>query len=572
MSGKAVSGIMLTLLLIGMLTLASNIQPVRASGTIYIRPDGSVEGSDKIQRDGDLYAFTDNIYDEIVVEIDNIVVDGAGYTLQGTGARDSKGIDLTERRNVTIKNMEIKGFFYGISLFYYCSSNVLSGNYFEGNTYGIYLYKYCSSNVLSGNYFEWNGIGISLFYYCSSNVLSGNTASRNNYGIYLWDSSGILSGNTASGNYWGGIYLEGSSGDLSGNTANNNFYGIALKDSHFADLSGNTVSGNDYGIYLHIAGMNVLSGNNVSSNGIGIYLYVSCSNIISGNTVSGNGYGIRTEYTDNSYLFHNNLINNVVQANIYTHGYDNWDSGYPSGGNYWSDYTGVDEFSGPNQDEPGADGITDKPYTLDAYNQDNYPLMKPYRGAHDIGITGITPSETSVEPGSMLDINVTVLNYGFYTETFSLTAYANTTVISQTEVTLSSRNSATITFTWDTTGVTFGTYIISAYVTPVPNEIDRADNYFKDGVVTVATPEYLAQKLIETIKTWNLPRGTENSFTSKLQEAILLLNKRHDNGAIHKLMDFINGVEALREKGKLEDWQTDYLVSEAQRIIDLIQG
>jgi len=43
MNGKAVSGTMLTLLLTGMLTLTVNIQPAKASETIYIRADGSVE-------------------------------------------------------------------------------------------------------------------------------------------------------------------------------------------------------------------------------------------------------------------------------------------------------------------------------------------------------------------------------------------------------------------------------------------------------------------------------------------------------------------------------------------------
>ena len=42
---RMVSGITLTLLLIGMLTLAFDIQTVRASGTIYIRADGSIEPS-----------------------------------------------------------------------------------------------------------------------------------------------------------------------------------------------------------------------------------------------------------------------------------------------------------------------------------------------------------------------------------------------------------------------------------------------------------------------------------------------------------------------------------------------
>jgi hypothetical protein len=198
--------------------------------------------------------------------------------------------------------------------------------------------------------------------------------------------------------------------------------------------------------------------------------------------------------------------------------------------------------------------------------------MKPYGGAHDIGITGITPSETLVGQGAMLDITITVLNYGLYTETFNLTAYANTTVISQTEVTLSSRNSATITFTWDTAGVTLGTYTLKAQASTVPGETDTTDNYFEDGVVTVVTPEYLTQKLIETIKSWNLPAGTENSLTSKLEETIHLLNMGNDNGAVHKLMDFMNQVEALRDKGKLENWQADYLIAEAQRIIDLING
>ena len=109
MEKKVVSGTILTLMLIGTLTLAFNIQPVRASGTIYIRPDGTVEGTDKIQRDGDIYTFTGYIYDDgIVVEIDNIVIDGAGYTLRGNWPETyPRGIELTERSNVTIKNRRI---------------------------------------------------------------------------------------------------------------------------------------------------------------------------------------------------------------------------------------------------------------------------------------------------------------------------------------------------------------------------------------------------------------------------------------------------------------------------------
>jgi len=43
-----------------------------------------------------------------------------------------------------------------------------------------------------------------------------------------------------------------------------------------------------------------------------------------------------------------------------------WDYGFPSGGNYWSNYTGVDS---------NDDGIGESSHVLDEENRDNYPLM-----------------------------------------------------------------------------------------------------------------------------------------------------------------------------------------------------
>ncbi len=103
--------VILILLLIGMLTSVFNFQPAKASGTVYIRPSGTVEATDKIQRDGDVYTFTDNIYDSIVIEKDNTVIDGAGYTLQGTGTH---GINITWRSNLTAENVGVKAFYHSI--------------------------------------------------------------------------------------------------------------------------------------------------------------------------------------------------------------------------------------------------------------------------------------------------------------------------------------------------------------------------------------------------------------------------------------------------------------------------
>jgi hypothetical protein len=120
---KAVSGIVLILLiLISPLTLALNIHPVRAwsGGTVYIMADGSVYPPDAPISTVDYIAYIltgdiNSYADGIVVERDNIIINGAGYTLQGPGYR--KGIDLSGRTNVTVQNIQINSFYSGVWLY-----------------------------------------------------------------------------------------------------------------------------------------------------------------------------------------------------------------------------------------------------------------------------------------------------------------------------------------------------------------------------------------------------------------------------------------------------------------------
>jgi hypothetical protein len=163
-----------------------------------------------------------------------------------------------------------------------------------------------------------------------------------------------------------------------------------------------------------------------------------------------------------------------------------WDDGYPSGGNYWSDYNGVDLYRGPFQNETGSDGIGDFPYTIGANNQDNYPIMKPYPwAAHDVGITSVATSKNVVGQGYTASINVMMFNYGNDTETFNVTVYANTTFVALQTIALESGASTTLTFAWNTTGFAKGNYTISAYAWPVPGETDIIDNELIDGWVFV---------------------------------------------------------------------------------------
>jgi hypothetical protein len=109
---------------------------------------------------------------------------------------------------------------------------------------------------------------------------------------------------------------------------------------------------------------------------------------------------------------------------------------------------------------------------------------------HDIAVTGITLSETVIHQGYSLNINVTVLNQGIYTETFNVTVYANTAVIdTRTSIVLNSKTSTTITFTWNTAGVALGNHRIKAEASIVPEETDTADNTFIDGTISII-PNY----------------------------------------------------------------------------------
>ena len=338
---KIVSGIMLTLLLIGVFTSAFNFLPVKSTwtGTVYIRADGSIDPPDApiITYDNVTYKLTDNIAssgDGIVIERDNIIIDGAGYTLKGTGAYESKGIILSGRTNVTVQNTQIINFFYGIVLGH-SSNNSIVGNNIANNQDGIRL-SYSSNNNIVGNNIANNVDGIRL-----------DSSSNNNIG-----------GNNIVANYLDGIWLDLSS--------NNNIVGNSITATHVD------------GICLDTSTNNNIVGNNIANNWNGIWLDSSSNNNIFRNNMTANhGHGICLNTSTNNNIFHNNFIDNAAQVYLERSYGNAWDDDYPSGGNYWDNYTDVDNYSGPYQNETGSDGIWDHPYVIDENNIDRYPLSSP---------------------------------------------------------------------------------------------------------------------------------------------------------------------------------------------------
>jgi parallel beta-helix repeat protein len=396
---KALSGIILTLLLTSIFTLALNIEPAKATDTIYIRADGSIDPPTApiSTVDSITYTFTGNVYDSIVVERNNIAIDGSGYTLQGSGIGSGIINPYHDAMNVTIKNANIKGFRIGVESWY--GFVLLKNNIVYNSGYGVWGAGLISQNIISNNGYE--GIMIPEG---GSSTISGNTLVNN--GINARGLANIIGNNINDGTIW---VREGGGSSILGNNVSNG--GIVLQERWSDTVSGNNMTDFSTGIFLWGAtnciifrnsvtncdcgvrvgtytDSNAISENNIAVCGDGIRLGgdLCRNNTITRNIIANNGYGIffngGLSSPNNTRTYHNNFIYNAEQVGHETappQGSLNfWDDGYPSGGNHWSDYIGVDLKRGPDQDFLGSDGIGDTPYVIGVGNQDHYPLMNPW--------------------------------------------------------------------------------------------------------------------------------------------------------------------------------------------------
>jgi len=222
-------------------------------GVIYINPDGQVSPSTApISNVGNShYTFTADIYDPVIIGRDNIVIDGANHAIQGTGALGSKGIDLSRRSNVTVKNLEIAGFDYGVYLAS-ASDNVISQNYFTNNYCGIWIVSSSNDNTVSDNSIEDNEMYAIWLKESSNNKISKNEiTAHDNYTIYVRASDfTTFSANNIEDNRLGIFFYEASDNILYHNNFTNNMNPYASTDS--TNVWDNGASGNYWSDYTEI--------------------------------------------------------------------------------------------------------------------------------------------------------------------------------------------------------------------------------------------------------------------------------------------------------------------------------
>ena len=121
---------------------------------------------------------------------------------------------------------------------------------------------------------------------------------------------------------------------------------------------------------------------------------------------------------------------------------------------------------------------------------------------HDVAVANVAPEKTVVGQGYLTRINVTVVNIGNIDETFNVTACClgagtgvlpmpiNTTIDSQALIpALAPAEVRVLAYIWNTTGVFYDNYTVSAVADTVANELNTADNYWTCSIpVHVGVP------------------------------------------------------------------------------------
>jgi len=120
---------------------------------------------------------------------------------------------------------------------------------------------------------------------------------------------------------------------------------------------------------------------------------------------------------------------------------------------------------------------------------------------HDVAILSVTPSNTTVTKGDLVNITVVVENQGTVPETITVAAYYDSIdpnyriATTKTVQSLEAEANVSLTFVWDTTDIhVVGTYSIWAEAGTVPGETDTEDNR-REGEDTVTVKAFRGQRV-----------------------------------------------------------------------------
>jgi len=302
--------------------VSANFFPETPPEGINIGSDGWVYGTDKISRSGNIYTLTGNIDGGITILADNIVLDGNGYTLKGTGG--GSGLYLQGRDQVTIKNLKVMSFKYGMKFTWEYvgtsnspqKSNTIIDNTLANNTYGVSVDDWMQANLFTNNRFEGNTYGVSFSGICGArnNVFKNNLFNDNQFSLFddCGSPNDIDTSNLVNGKP---VYYWVNKQDL---TVPADAGLVVLKNCSRVTVQNLALSENGQGIHLSYTIDSKIIGNVFSDNAQGIFLRGSSNNEISKNTIKNSlRYGAYFYRGSNDNLFTECIVESSGEDGVY---------------------------------------------------------------------------------------------------------------------------------------------------------------------------------------------------------------------------------------------------------------
>jgi len=273
----------------------------------------------------------------------------------------SNGVIVTESDNVTISDVDFESCLGWMIDASYSEHIVVTDCTFYGQNgfRGVDM----SDAVVMSNHMRWVEMGVIM-------TIVDNATVQDNL---FWD-CGYAVSLIAADTCW-----------VTGNSVNNSDYGVVLNWAFRCNVSGNVIHEMEVrGIWSYGDSHNNTIFSNVVSNCsmTGLLAKDTADTTITYNTFRNNSDdfwqcagGVWLSDSDGVLLHHNGFYDNVPRHAFDEGGSNWWNATYPVGGNYWDNYTGEDDMTGPGQNVSGSDGFGDDPYWLDVDTCDGYPLV-----------------------------------------------------------------------------------------------------------------------------------------------------------------------------------------------------
>ena len=324
---------------------------------------------------GNSYQLTSNIIDQqIWVQKSGITLDGNGFQLLDDLHDFNSGITLNTTQDVTVKNLQISGFYFGIKIQLqgYDPSVGVWGPQPEPDA----ALTPRDNSIVGCTINECRGAGVEI------DDSIGATVSKN---VITNSAIGI----EVSINWGAGA----SNNKITSNNLRGNGEGLVVQECDSNTISSNEVVQNTItGIDLYECSNNSVLGNTITQNCVGLLVRSAQNNIITGNQIAENtGWGLRLNETQtNNQIYGNNIIDNnqagggfpvsipmamivsnngKVTINMVSGLANSWNKGEV--GNYWSG------FQNRYPNATVVNGVWDTAFTINENNIDYYPLVNP---------------------------------------------------------------------------------------------------------------------------------------------------------------------------------------------------